>query len=143
MSGAETARRGLVRQWLEKATEDFDVAEFLDSHDAPYPHVIAFHAQQAAEKYLKALLSWRQVEFPKTHDLAKLLDLLADSDPALADTLREAEELTPFGVDVRYPSALSKVPPAAARGALRLAAQVRTRILGLLTPELNADPPPG
>lgn len=50
MNGADPARSALVRQRLEKAQGDFAAAEFLISHGAPYPHVIAFHAQQAAEK---------------------------------------------------------------------------------------------
>lgn len=41
-----------------------------------FPNAIAFHCQQAAEKYLKAFLTWHQVAFSKTHDLQELLDIV-------------------------------------------------------------------
>jgi HEPN domain-containing protein len=52
-------------------------------------------------QYLKALLVQRQVEFPKTHDIAKLLDRVATVDLATAESLRDADALTPFGVEAR------------------------------------------
>jgi HEPN domain-containing protein len=143
MSGADAALRGLVRQWLDKAEEDFAAAEFLVSRDAPYPHVVAFHAQQAAEKYLKAYLTWRQVEFPKTHDLNELLDLVGSVDAALARALQEADELTPFGVDVRYPGVFPKVTAEVARRALQVAGEIRARVLDSLEREVEPGLPRG
>lgn len=141
MSGADATRRDLVRQWLEKAEEDYAAAGFLVSHGAPYPHVVAFHAQQAAEKYLKAYLTWRQVEFPKTHDLDELLDLVGGVDTVLARALQVADELTPFGVDVRYPGVFPKVTVEVARQALQVVGEVRTRVLASLAPELGSGLP--
>lgn len=59
----------LVRQWLAKADEDMAVAERLFKEEMPFLNAITFHAQQAAEKYLKAYLVHRQIEFPKTHSI--------------------------------------------------------------------------
>jgi HEPN domain-containing protein len=64
---------------------------------------VAFHCQQVAEKALKALLVWHQVEFPKTHDIQRLLDLLSDVDSDVVGLVADAAELTPFGVEYRYP----------------------------------------
>ena len=50
----------------QKADLDFKAAVRL-SADAEFREVVGFHAQQAVEKYLKALLTQRQIEFPKTH----------------------------------------------------------------------------
>lgn len=64
--------------------------------------LLGFHAQQAVEKALKAALSHAAIVHRRTHDIAELLDLLADSGlpaPPYADTL---EELTPFAVEMRY-----------------------------------------
>jgi HEPN domain-containing protein len=64
----ETALRELVLQWLEKAAADFGAAEQLRAQSGRFREIIAFHCQQAAEKYLKALLVRHQIEFPKTHE---------------------------------------------------------------------------
>jgi len=64
--------------------------------------VVGFHAQQAVEKSLKAVLSARGIEFRRTHDLISLLDLLEDhgiAEPPAADWL---DELNPYAVEARY-----------------------------------------
>lgn len=75
---------------------------------------VAFHAQQTVEKALKAVLVSHQVEFPKNHDIERLLDLVAVCDPDLAQTAADAAELTPFGVEYRYPGEYPSVSRAAA-----------------------------
>ena len=87
----------LVRQWLAKAEEDFGVAKHLIHENSPYFATVGFHAQQAAGEELKALLVWRQIEFPKTHDLDKLLDLVAVEENALAASLRDVSVLSRHG----------------------------------------------
>lgn len=77
MKPPDAALRQLVRQWLDKATADFEAAEQLCGQGGRFREIVAFHCQQAAEKYLKALLVQWQVEFPKTRDIAKLLDRVA------------------------------------------------------------------
>src|SRR5947207_1179747 len=104
MKPLETALRQLVEQWIEKANTDFEAAEQLSTQSGRFPVIVAFHCQQAVEKYLKAFLVYRQVEFPKTHDIAKLLERVAIVDAATAESLKEADSLTPFGVEARYPS---------------------------------------
>ena len=62
-----------------------------------------FHAQQCAEKYLKAVLQEREAAFGKTHDLLTLLDTLGPSNPSFADIREVVDELTDYAVDLRYP----------------------------------------
>lgn len=62
-----------------------------------------FHGQQAAEKYLKALLTRHQIEFAKTHIIRRLLILLEPVDPAMVDALDDVNWLSPFGAEIRYP----------------------------------------
>ena len=90
MKPPEAALRQLVRQWFDKATADFEAAEQLSTQGGRFREIVAFHCQQAVEKYLKALLVRCQVEFPKTHDIAKLLDRVATVDLATAESLRDA-----------------------------------------------------
>ena len=78
MRPPEEVRREHVKQWLVRADEDFGLAKQLVLENSPYIHAICFHAQQAAEKYLKAFLVHSNVEFPKTHDIDKLLNLSRD-----------------------------------------------------------------
>jgi HEPN domain-containing protein len=64
---------------------------------------VGFHAQQAAEKALKALLASHQVEFGRTHEPQDLLDLAEPMVPGIRDRLGEAQWLAPFAVRGRYP----------------------------------------
>ena len=132
MRPPEEVKRDLVQQWVTKADRDFRVAEHLVSQDSPYLDAVAFHSQQAAEKYLKAFLVEQQVEFPKTHDLAEILDVIATVDSSLAQSCRGATELTPYGVDIRYPSDFPQMTPQRARAAVELARKVRETIRELL-----------
>ena len=71
----------LTRQWVEKAEKDYRSAlRELRSHKDPNYDDGCFHAQQCIEKYLKALLQENGTAFPKTHQLEKLIDLMA-ADP--------------------------------------------------------------
>ena len=86
----------LVAEWTRKAALDLKTAVLL-STEAEFRDIVGFHAQQAAEKYLKALLTMHQIEFPKTHVIRRLLILLQPVDPAMADALDDANWLSPFG----------------------------------------------
>jgi HEPN domain-containing protein len=61
--------------WTIRAEEDFALARSALRRKKPLTYGAAFHAQQCAEKYLKAILVARGQAFPKTHDLAALSDL--------------------------------------------------------------------
>lgn len=138
MRPPEEVKRELVRQWLAKADEDMGLAEHLSSEDSPFLGAIGFHAQQAAEKYLKAFLTWHQVEFPWKHDIGELLDLVQAVDSALADSLREAIALTDYGVAVRYPGDFPEPTRQDTEKAVTLATTVgeaiRTALVGTFAP---------
>ncbi len=61
-----------TREWVEKAEGDFAVAGREPAAPAPVFDAVCFHAQQCVEKYLKALLQDRGIDFPRTHDLVAL-----------------------------------------------------------------------
>ena len=61
--------------WVEYAEQDWEAAKLLLRGKKPLTTSVCFHAQQAAEKYLKAMLVAKKTDFPKTHDLSTL-DLL-------------------------------------------------------------------
>jgi HEPN domain-containing protein len=84
-----------------------------------------FHAQQAAEKFLKAYLVFRDEMFPYTHDLAPLLDQAARSDPRFKRYKRLAKRLSPYAVQVRYVGTVSPTKAQAQNAAKGAAAFCR------------------
>ena len=138
MQPPDDIQRQLVRQWLDKANEDLDTAVLLLRENGRFRGIIAFHAQQAVEKCLKAFLVRHQIEFPKTHDIGRLLERLASVDPIMAATLADADSLTPYGVEVRYPSDAPELLPGEEEDAVQTARRVRDELLTLLTPYLSA-----
>ena len=105
------AEKDLLRQWLRKADGDLRVAEKLV--DAPEDYdAVAFHCQQAAEKYLKARLAVTGQDPPRTHDLLRLLLLLAPVEFFTTTETDMAKLLTPFGVSIRYPGEDDEPPVA-------------------------------
>ncbi|HET6428364.1 MAG TPA: HEPN domain-containing protein [Phycisphaerae bacterium] len=132
MRPPEDARTRIVNEWRRKADADMAVADHLPSDEAVFLNAVTFHCQQAAEKYLKALLTCWGIEFPKTHVLARLIGLVETRDASLAATLLDAVVLTPYGVDLRYPGDRPDATPEEAREAIRLVRQVRDAVLPLL-----------
>jgi HEPN domain-containing protein len=132
MTLPERTRQALVQEWLDKANEDLAVADYLISSVRPYYGAVGFHAQQAAEKFIKAFLVDRQIEFPKTHDLEKLLDLVASLAEPLANSLRAVTVLTVYGVETRYPADLPDLALHEAQAAVALATMVRDAIRGAM-----------
>jgi HEPN domain-containing protein len=139
MKSPDEVLRDLVRQWLAKADEDFGVAELLLTEETPYLATAGFHLQQAAEKYLKALLVRHQVEFPKTHDLGRLLDLLSSAEPSLAESLEKVMVLDPYGVQLRYPGDLPAVSREEAEEALELGRETRKQVTAILATYLQPE----
>jgi HEPN domain-containing protein len=122
----------LLRDWIEKADADLEVARRMAAEAADnlrIREIVGFHCQQAAEKYLKALLTRCQIEFPKTHDIKTLLQLAGDP---VADSLGGAKWLTPFGVEIRYPGDTAEMLPGDEGKAIELASQVRQVVLAIL-----------
>lgn len=128
MKRPEEVKLEFTREWVRKAENDFLTAQHLFKGGERYVNGTAFHAQQAAEKYLKAFLVWHQIEFKKTHDIAALLKLASEMDSVISDVLSDAVHLTPYGVEYRYPGDYPDVTMDDAKKALNLAVQVRKEI---------------
>ena len=65
--------------------------------------IICYHAQQAVEKFLKAYLIWFDIEFPKTHVLENLIELLREMDSNVENWKESAAMLSAYAVEIRYP----------------------------------------
>jgi len=135
MRPPEEEIRRLVAEWIKKAHLDLSTTVRL-STEPEFRDIVVFHAQQAVEKYLKALLTRHQTEFPKTHVIRRLLLLLRPVEPALADALEDANWLSPFGVDIRYPADFPETLPGDEARALELARRVKNAVMAGLDPYL-------
>jgi HEPN domain-containing protein len=86
---------------------------------------VCFHAQQGAEKYLKAVLHAHAIPFARTHNLAALLDLALALEPAWEMMRTDLQGLTAMAVGFRYPGRAAD--KAVARQALAVARSVRAQ----------------
>ena len=94
----------LVTEWINKAEGDWRTAKWeSEVIDTPNWDAVCFHAQQAVEKYLKALLQQENILFSKTHDLSQLLRPLLPLYSDLETLSDDLEWLTTFAVEIRYP----------------------------------------
>lgn len=90
--------------WLAKAASDLTAARSLVAADASYD-AACFHAQQAAERALKAILAFADAPIPRTHNLEDLYAAcLGLASRFQTDSLAslDVSELTPFAVELRY-----------------------------------------
>jgi HEPN domain-containing protein len=115
----------VVRGWIEKAENDLKNAILtLRAGEECPADTVGFHAQQCAEKYLKALLTARGIDFPKTHDLGELVARII---PGISVGLSAEDErrLTAYATVTRYPGAYEPVSLGEARQAVALARRIR------------------
>jgi len=85
---------------MSKAAHDLVAAKTMLNQGVP--GIVCFHAQQTAEKALKALLAWHGIAYPYRHDLEELLRLLPEIPLALQPARAQIEALTPFAATERY-----------------------------------------
>ena len=114
----------VARDWITHARSDLRYAKRgLDDHLILGAHV-CFHAQQAAEKAIKALLLAHGREFPFTHDITILTHLLNRHNTPVPSCILRADSLTPYATGMRYPGDIDEgISRDEAREAVRLAEQ--------------------
>lgn len=96
------AEESVAHILIDAAEQDLRAAVLLSQAREIGDGVVGFHPQQSIEKALKAVLAHAGIAFRRTHDIAELLDLIADSGlsaPPHADWL---DELNPYAADARY-----------------------------------------
>jgi len=118
----------LTTEWMLKADGDLATAHReLRARRAPNYDAACFHAQQCAEKYLKALLQETAIAFGKTHNLSLLLDLLHERYPRLELLRPTLAILTAYAVEYRYPG--ESADKEVARQAVRMAEEVKGAVM--------------
>ena len=94
----------IVNTWIEKADHDLGSAKLIFQHLPSYFDTIAFHCQQAVEKYIKASLIYLEIEFQRSHDLPYLLEILSRKVEIKPEIFDKAILLNGFSVEIRYPN---------------------------------------
>ena len=101
MNGPDAFLQEALR-WLRFSAEDLDVAQRLLADSSSAPRFVCWHAQQAAEKALKAALTAEAVDYPFSHDLNALRNLLPAS-WSVHVSHPDLTELSQWAVEARYP----------------------------------------
>ena len=111
-------------EWIHKAEEDWHVAQ-MSYRARKYPSYDAAvcHAQQRAEKYLKARLEEAAIGFARTHDLLMLHQLVLPVEPNWQGLQTPLVFLNPFAVAYRYPGSIAT--RADAKDAIKYCREVR------------------
>jgi HEPN domain-containing protein len=120
--------------FVAKADEDLHVLTVLCPDAATTDAIWGFHAQQAAEKRLKAQLAFHGIQFPFTHRLLELADLLADAGCTLDARFEPLLDLTPYAVELRYstPPTSPAEPPLDRPAILRSLTELRQWVKNLI-----------
>ena len=139
MKPREVILAELVQRWFSMAEEDYAVAAWIAQNGSLSASAVGFHSQQAVEKAIKAYLVSQQLEFQKTHDIDRLIDLLIPEDPDLAETLREASFLTVYSVETRYPGDSPPMTQDDSAEALNVAKNVLDELRTKITPDLKSN----
>ena len=126
----------ILRQWLERADSDLKTAELaLNAGEDCPTDAACFHAQQCAEKCLKALLVKLGIEFPFTHDLGAL-NLLLPPELRPGLTPKQADTLTRYATVTRYPGDYEPISLGEANDAVEIARRIREETRSKLSPDL-------
>lgn len=110
--------------WLSRAKGNLNLAEKGGRLKGVLLEDLCFNAQQAAEKALKAVCLAQGLDIPRTHSLIHLMDILEANNLEIPNNVRDADILTQYAVQSRYPSIMEEITKSEYRDALKLAANV-------------------
>ena len=119
----------IVKIWIIKGDHDWGTAQITYLHIPAFRDTIAFHCQQAAEKYLKSYLLFLEIPFNRTHDLTFLLGLISQKDAVAQELYDKAAELKDFSVEIRYPDTIINLSDQDIQRSLLLAKEFREYVL--------------
>ena len=108
-----------IDRWMTKSARDLRTAKTMIQVDDIPTDIVCFHCQQCAEKSLKAFLVFVDYDFPKTHDLPKLLQLCITHDKEFNFLREDADFLADYAVEIRYVDDWRDIPIDEANEALK------------------------
>lgn len=93
--------KDVAKGWILKADGDLETVSLILKEGGSYD-IACFHAQQAAERFLKAFLNYHGRPFPKTHDIEELLALCGEIEKRFDELAEDTAFLTDYAVQARY-----------------------------------------
>ena len=133
------AEQEFVAEWLRYAEMDLTTAIFDFENMYPAPlEIICYHCQQAAEKFLKAVIVSFDKEVEKTHDLSKLLNVLEGFVPVSVDMRQLAVSLTQLATKTRYPETIF-IDETITKNAVEHAKQIKEWAENIITEQMKIE----
>jgi HEPN domain-containing protein len=126
-----------TQAWLRKADQDLAAGAHALAAEPPFTAHAVFHAQQAAEKSMKALLTWHSTPFRKTHLLEEIGEQCLRIDDSLRPWVDDAVPLTAFAWKYRYPGEPDEPSEEEAANALAIARRLYDAVLARLPDEVR------
>ncbi len=135
--GPDEARMADTAGWLSKAHLDLRSAEHALTAPEPLREDAVFHCQQAVEKAMKALLTWHDVPFRRTHSLEELGQQCLPIDATLQSIVDEAAPLSQYAWQFRYPGETDPPTQQDTDDALRIARAALAAVLARVPPSVR------
>lgn len=116
-----------VKEWLLRARSNLEHAKRVNKEDLViyggyiFFEELCFDLQQCVEKSLKGLLIYHNIEFPKTHSISKLIELLQENGIEFPDELLSSIDLTVYAVETRYPASQDRITEQEYKESLKIA----------------------
>ncbi|HPO50987.1 MAG TPA: HEPN domain-containing protein [Spirochaetota bacterium] len=98
-----------IDEWIKFAKSNLSQADRKRKPKDVLYEDLCFNCQQCVEKSLKALLIYNNIEFPKTHSINLLLDLLISNSIYIPDFVKNSVILNVYAVITRYPNDYNKI----------------------------------
>jgi HEPN domain-containing protein len=124
----------LISSWLDKAEKDLISAKHELTQTKAVTETICFHSQQAVEKFLKAYLVFLELPFSKTHEIGYLITKCEKVDKEISVFKEEADKLTDYAVDIRYPDDWYEPTITEAKESIKIADTVKKFVLAKIKP---------
>ena len=118
-----------IIHWIEKADHDLGTAIITHKYIPKYHDTIAFHCQQAVEKYLKSYIFKLGMKVKRTHDLVFLLEQIDEKEKIDQIWFDKAFELQDFAIEIRYPDQIIELTDEDIDIAINIAKEFREMIL--------------
>jgi HEPN domain-containing protein len=138
MEGPSMKRQQRASEWLQRAKSNMARAKAGKVSSEILYEDLCYDAQQAVEKALKALCILHEILFPKTHDIAYLMELLEKERVPIPDEVYKARILTGYAVETRYPGEYEPVNEDDYLNAVRLAGKVVTWVENKMSDTVKA-----
>ena len=120
------------KAWLAKAANDMlNIENNVSADNIPWD-TVCFHAQQAAEKTIKAFLAFHSLSITRTHDLVALLSQAAEINPELGQLRVSCQKLNYYAVSSRYPDDLFEPDESEGREMVKISQEIQTTIQEVL-----------